>query len=368
MHLLLHCFHGQLNLGILICLECSGIHRSMGTHISKVRSLTLDTLQHETQLLLMAIGNRVSNEVYGPDPLTAIPNSFGERLHPSSTRKDRESWIKAKYAEKIFVETYHGVNIQLELCAAIRAHDLPRVILLHAQGANLNFKYETDHGRTPLHYAADGDDSVIILYLLQNSALVSTKDALGLTPLHIAAAGSVACAAMLCKHRAKVDVQDKSGKTPLDVALDSQNADAITLFRLAKLASDGNAGFDEKSFAEALDGFTLDIQTRSAKQASQSRSGSGWSFGRDSPAISIKGSLDEQIKKTDSDGDSTSQASDVTDSNRISTDSSTHATSAPIPVVRATHAAESLLGPRSASPNTATSSFSFSSKLDTKRR
>lgn len=341
----------------------------MGTHISKVRSLTLDTLQHETQLLLMAIGNRVSNEVYGPDPLTAIPNSFGERLHPSSTRKDRESWIKAKYAEKIFVETYRGVNIQLELCAAIRAHDLPRVILLHAQGANLNFKYESDYGRTPLHYAADGEDSLIILYLLQNSALVGTKDTLGMTPLHMAAAGSVACAAMLCKHRAKVDVQDKSGKTPLDVALDSQNADAITLFRLAKLASDGNAGFDEKSFAEALDGFTLDIQTRSAKQASQSRSGSGWSFGRDSPAISIKGSMDDQIKKTDSsDTDSTSQTSDFNDSIRVSSDSSSHATSAPIPVVRSIHAAEAAVGPRSASPNTATSSFSFSSKLDTKRR
>ncbi|VDN32749.1 unnamed protein product [Gongylonema pulchrum] len=32
----------SLNLGTLICIECSGIHRNLGSHISKVRSLDLD--------------------------------------------------------------------------------------------------------------------------------------------------------------------------------------------------------------------------------------------------------------------------------------------------------------------------------------
>ena len=34
----------SLNFGTLICIECSGIHRNLGTHVSKVRSLELDTL------------------------------------------------------------------------------------------------------------------------------------------------------------------------------------------------------------------------------------------------------------------------------------------------------------------------------------
>ncbi|XP_076673592.1 centaurin gamma 1A isoform X3 [Andrena cerasifolii] len=32
----------SLNLGVLVCIECSGIHRNLGSHISKVRSLDLD--------------------------------------------------------------------------------------------------------------------------------------------------------------------------------------------------------------------------------------------------------------------------------------------------------------------------------------
>uniref|UniRef100_A0A8C4XT72 Arf-GAP domain-containing protein n=1 Tax=Falco tinnunculus TaxID=100819 RepID=A0A8C4XT72_FALTI len=36
----------SLNLGALICIECSGIHRNLGTHVSRVRSLDLDDWDH----------------------------------------------------------------------------------------------------------------------------------------------------------------------------------------------------------------------------------------------------------------------------------------------------------------------------------
>lgn len=33
---------GVINRGIMVCINCSGVHRSFGAHISKVRSIELD--------------------------------------------------------------------------------------------------------------------------------------------------------------------------------------------------------------------------------------------------------------------------------------------------------------------------------------
>ncbi|RGB42004.1 hypothetical protein C1646_684264 [Rhizophagus diaphanus] len=56
----------SINLGIILCIECSGIHRSLGTHISKIRSLTLDTNSYTPDLinLIKSIGNARSNAIW----------------------------------------------------------------------------------------------------------------------------------------------------------------------------------------------------------------------------------------------------------------------------------------------------------------
>jgi hypothetical protein len=64
----------SLNLGILVCMECSGVHRSLGVHISKVRSLTLDKIDPFLMTYLRTVGNANSNAIC--EQLTAAAPLF----------------------------------------------------------------------------------------------------------------------------------------------------------------------------------------------------------------------------------------------------------------------------------------------------
>jgi len=56
----------SLNLGVLLCIECSGVHRQLGVQYSKVRSCTLDVRVWEPPVIAVfeAIGNEHSNSVW----------------------------------------------------------------------------------------------------------------------------------------------------------------------------------------------------------------------------------------------------------------------------------------------------------------
>lgn len=56
---------GCLTFGVLVCLECSGGHRRLGTHISKIRSTTLDVRVWTPSTLAMFsdLGNDFVNSI-----------------------------------------------------------------------------------------------------------------------------------------------------------------------------------------------------------------------------------------------------------------------------------------------------------------
>ncbi|XP_055977120.1 arf-GAP with coiled-coil, ANK repeat and PH domain-containing protein 2 isoform X7 [Sorex fumeus] len=91
----------SINLGITLCIECSGIHRSLGVHFSKVRSLTLDTWEPELLKLMCELGNDVINRVY-----EAKVEKMGIRKPQPGQRQEKEAYIKAKYVERKFVDEY----------------------------------------------------------------------------------------------------------------------------------------------------------------------------------------------------------------------------------------------------------------------
>ncbi|XP_041695931.1 arf-GAP with coiled-coil, ANK repeat and PH domain-containing protein 2 isoform X3 [Coregonus clupeaformis] len=89
----------SINLGITLCIQCSGIHRSLGVHFSKVRSLTLDSWEPELLKLMCELGNGVINQIY-----EARREELGARKpRPADPRQDIEAYIRAKYVDRHFV-------------------------------------------------------------------------------------------------------------------------------------------------------------------------------------------------------------------------------------------------------------------------
>lgn len=125
----------SINLGILLCIECSGIHRSLGTHISKVRSLRLDTAVFTQDIIevLLLIGNRVSNMIWEAKLDRFLKPS------PQSTREQRLHFITAKYIERTYVSAGHVLQSPDDLLlTSIKRNDTHNVLLALALRGNPN--------------------------------------------------------------------------------------------------------------------------------------------------------------------------------------------------------------------------------------
>ncbi|XP_062411349.1 arf-GAP with coiled-coil, ANK repeat and PH domain-containing protein 2-like isoform X2 [Sardina pilchardus] len=101
----------SINLGITLCIQCSGIHRSLGVHFSKVRSLTLDSWEPELLKLMCELGNGVINQIY-----EARREELGARKpHPGDPRHEVEAYIKAKYVDRRFVRRPSDDELKLKV-------------------------------------------------------------------------------------------------------------------------------------------------------------------------------------------------------------------------------------------------------------
>ncbi|KAF3360605.1 hypothetical protein VdG1_01565 [Verticillium dahliae VDG1] len=129
----------SINLAIILCIECSGIHRSLGTHISKVRSLTLDITSFTADIveLLMLVGNRVANMIWEAKLDASI------KPGPQATREQRLRFITAKYVDRAYVEPISTTLSRYStpdetLLAGIKKNEVQQVIYAMALKANPN--------------------------------------------------------------------------------------------------------------------------------------------------------------------------------------------------------------------------------------
>ena len=104
----------SINLGVLMCIECSGVHRKLGSHISRVRSLDLDEWPPGHLAVMAAMGNLMANSLW------EAKLKSGQKPNPTSTQEDKERFIMAKYNNKEFLAPLPpGLNTSASLVDAI---------------------------------------------------------------------------------------------------------------------------------------------------------------------------------------------------------------------------------------------------------
>ncbi|VDD90081.1 unnamed protein product [Enterobius vermicularis] len=187
----------SLNLGTLICIECSGIHRNLGSHISRVRSLDLDAWPVEYLTVMEAIGNKKANSVW------EFNAPASRRPTPDSSREEKEGWIKMKYEAKRFLPPIPPDRpLGKQLLEAVFNNDLTSLlpILSRCGEAEMRTTVDASDKRTALHIACSNASAACTQLLVWYNADTRILDHMGRSALWYAqTAGAVDCVSILLK-------------------------------------------------------------------------------------------------------------------------------------------------------------------------
>lgn len=87
----------SLDFGVFVCINCSGVHRSFGMHITRIRSTKLDDWIVCDYKVLETVGNQIANMYW--------EHGLKNKVTPQSFRSEdeRANFIKNKYINKLYV-------------------------------------------------------------------------------------------------------------------------------------------------------------------------------------------------------------------------------------------------------------------------
>ncbi|CDP18978.1 unnamed protein product [Coffea canephora] len=248
----------SLNLGVLVCIECSGVHRNLGVHISKVRSLTLDVKVWEPSVLTLfqSLGNSFANSVWedllqsrisfqmdlGPAGLYKTDKPQLIRINkpsPADSISTKEKFIHAKYADKAFVQKIRDIRLVAhQIWEAVRTNDKKAVYrLIVSSEADLNAVCEEavsnssltlakamllqeqsgiDHKYSYLEAESLGKLCSSSSHMASTSRIHMTEDLSGCSLLHLACeTADIGMLELLLQYGVNINASDSRGQTAL---------------------------------------------------------------------------------------------------------------------------------------------------------
>uniref|UniRef100_A0AC35UGU7 Arf-GAP domain-containing protein n=1 Tax=Rhabditophanes sp. KR3021 TaxID=114890 RepID=A0AC35UGU7_9BILA len=107
------------NLGVFLCIRCAGIHRNLGVHISKVKSINLDKWTAEQVQNMLAMGNSKGKTVYEA--------TLSDNYIRSQNDAALEVFIRQKYEHKKYtLKNWKGINEEAkDLAVAQSLSEIP---------------------------------------------------------------------------------------------------------------------------------------------------------------------------------------------------------------------------------------------------
>ncbi|RUS72125.1 hypothetical protein EGW08_020112, partial [Elysia chlorotica] len=157
----------SINLGIVVCKSCAGIHRMFDFRITRIKSLRMDTRIWTPSLieLMVTIGNANANMFWA----ARLPPE--EAIQTNEMMDKRRDFITKKYIEKRFADKHPLVNLKPalgeELLKAAREDNVLDTMRVLFSGADVMYRQDFG-GPTAFEIVKEGRQRLVMEFLFQN--------------------------------------------------------------------------------------------------------------------------------------------------------------------------------------------------------